>query len=64
MIGLFRQQIFDKALGFCYVKQRINSIPVCKGECRKWHFPKNLSRLDLFITICSINVAEQIALAD
>ena len=40
------------------------SIPKCRGECCKWHFPKNLNRLDLFITLCSITVAEQNALAD
>ncbi len=63
-VNHIRHQIFEKALGFGYVKQCIDSIPVCKGECCKWHFPKNLSRLDLFITICSITVAEQTALAD
>ncbi len=63
-INHIRHQIYEKALGFGYVKQCIDSIPVCKGECCKWHFPKNLSRLDLFITICSITVAEQTALAD
>ena len=63
-VNHIRHQIYEKALGFGYVKQCIDSIPVCKGECCKWHFPKNLSRLDLFITICSITVAEQTALAD
>jgi hypothetical protein len=63
-VNHIRHQIYEKALGFGYVKQCIDSIPTCKGECCKWHFPKNLSRLDLFITICSITVAEQTALAD
>ena len=63
-VNRIRHQIYDKAAGFGYVKLCMDSIPVCKGECCKWHFPKNLSRLDLFITICSITVAEQTALAD
>jgi hypothetical protein len=63
-VNRVRHRIYEKALGFGYVKQCIDSIPVCKGECCKWHFPKNLSRLDLFITVCSITVAEQTALAD
>ena len=53
-VNHIRRQIYEKALGCGYVKQCIDSIPTCKGECCKWHFPKNLSRLDLFITICSI----------
>ena len=27
------------------------SIPICQGECCKWHFPKNLSEVDFFIAI-------------
>jgi hypothetical protein len=63
-VNHIRRQIYEKALGCGYVKQCIDSISVCKGECCKWHFPKNLNRLDLFITLCSITVAEQNALAD
>ncbi len=28
-----------------------SSIPICKGDCCKWHFPKNLNYLDFFISI-------------
>ena len=63
-INHIRHQIYEKALRFGYVKQCMESILICKGECCKWHFPKNLSRLDMFITICSLTVAEQTALAD
>ncbi|NQT70738.1 MAG: hypothetical protein HQ552_14315, partial [Desulfobacteraceae bacterium] len=63
-VNRIRHQIYKKAAGFGYVKQCIDSIPVCKGECCKWHFPKNLSRLDLFITVFSITVAKQTALAE
>ena len=36
-----------------------SSIPICKGECCKWHFPKNLNYLDFFISIFSMT-ADQV----
>ncbi|MCP3900611.1 MAG: hypothetical protein GY707_12950 [Desulfobacteraceae bacterium] len=27
------------------------SISICKGECCKWHFPRNLTHIDFFISI-------------
>ncbi len=63
-VNRIRHRIYDKAAGLGYVKLCMDSIPVCKGECCKWHFPKNLSRPDLFITLCSITMAEQTALTD
>lgn len=36
-----------------------SSIPICKGDCCKWHFPKNLSYLDFFISIFSMT-ADQV----
>jgi hypothetical protein len=63
-INHIRHQIYQEALGFGYVKKCMDSIPVCKGVCCKWHFPKNLGCLDLFITLCSITAAEQTALSD
>jgi len=41
-INGIRYQIYEKAMELGYVKKCINSISVCKGECCKWHFPKNL----------------------
>ena len=63
-INLIRHQIYEKAVGFGYVKKCTDSIPVCKGECCKWHFPKNLGYLDLLIIVCSISTEEQKALKD
>jgi len=63
-INRIRHQIYAKAMRFGYVKKCRDSIPVCKGECCKWHFPKNLSYLDLFIIVCSISTEEQKALKD
>ena len=28
-----------------------SSIPICKGDCCKWHFPQNLNHIDFFISI-------------
>jgi len=59
-----RHGIYKKAAGLGYVERCMDSIPVCKGECCKWHFPKKLDLPDLFITVCSITTGEQTALAD
>lgn len=28
-----------------------SSIPICRGGCCKWHFPRNLTHVDFFIAI-------------
>jgi hypothetical protein len=38
-----------------YTEACKTSIPICKGECCKWHFPKNLSMVDFFIAINSMS---------
>lgn len=63
-INGIRYQIYEKAMELGYVKKCINSISVCKGECCKWHFPKNLSLPDLFITVCGSSSKELTALED
>lgn len=63
-INSIRHQLHEKAMELGYVKKCIDSMPVCKGQCCKWHFPKNLNYLDLFITLCSISSEEQKALED
>lgn len=35
-----------------------SSIPICKGDCCKYHFPKNLNYLDFFIAIFYMNTDE------
>ncbi len=40
------------------------SIPVCKGECCKWHFPKYLNHIDFFIAIFHMAETQQKKLAD
>jgi hypothetical protein len=61
-INRIRHQIFKKAKELGYVEKCIDAIPVCKGDCCKWHFPKNLTYLDLFITVCGSPAEEQTAL--
>ena len=61
-INRIRYQIYKKAKELEYVEKCLDAIPVCKGECCKWHFPKNLTYLDLFITACCISTEEQTAL--
>ena len=63
-INSIRHQLYEKAMELGYVKRCIDAMPVCKGQCCKWHFPKRLNYLDLFITICSISSEEQKALED
>jgi len=38
------------------------SIPTCRGECCKWHFPKNLTSVDFFIAILFMPEEQQAAL--
>ena len=38
------------------------AIGVCKGECCRWHFPKNLTAVDFFISLHYLSPAQQIKL--
>ncbi len=38
------------------------SIPICKGECCKWQYPKNLTHIDFFISIFNLSEKQQTAL--
>jgi len=63
-INGIRYQVYEKAAELGYVKKCITSIPVCKGECCKWHFPKNLGFPDLFIMVYGTSSKELTALED
>ena len=39
------------------------SISTCKGECCKWHFPRDLTHVDFFIAIFYMSDEEQTELA-
>ncbi len=38
------------------------SIPTCRGDCCKWHFPRNLTPVDFFIAIFYMPEEQQVAL--
>jgi hypothetical protein len=46
-----KTQIEEKAKEMGYSDTCKASIPICQGECCKWHFPKNLSEVDFFLAI-------------
>lgn len=46
-----KNNIESKARELGYSQSCQDSISLCNGECCKWHFPKNLTHLDLFIAI-------------
>jgi hypothetical protein len=39
------------------------SIPICGGDCCKWHFPRDLTHVDFFIAILFMPEEQQAALA-
>ena len=39
------------------------SIPTCRGECCKWHFPRKLTHVDFFIAILFMPGEQQAVLA-
>lgn len=39
------------------------SIPTCRGDCCKWHFPRNLTHVDFFIAIFHMPEEQRAALA-
>ncbi|MCP3871612.1 MAG: hypothetical protein GY699_00435 [Desulfobacteraceae bacterium] len=46
-----------------YSKLCKSSILICKGECCKWQFPKNLTYLDFFISIFYMTQKQQAELS-
>ncbi len=50
-IQLLKYQMETIATQRGYSQACKTSIPVCKGDCCKWHFPKKLNHIDFFIAI-------------
>lgn len=40
-----------------------SSIPSCRGECCKWHFPRDLTRVDFFVALFRMSPERRAALA-
>lgn len=47
-----------------YSKACKTYISQCRGECCKWHFPKNLNHIDFFISIFHMPEEQQVILAE
>ncbi|MDY6987693.1 MAG: hypothetical protein SWQ30_06505 [Thermodesulfobacteriota bacterium] len=63
-INSIRHRLHEKAVELGYVKKCTDSMAVCKWQCCRWHFPKDLNHLDLFLTVCGISSEEQQTLED
>ncbi len=46
-----KEEIEEKARSLGYSRACKESIPVCKGACCKWHFPRDLDNVDFFIAV-------------
>lgn len=40
------------------------SIPICKGECCKWHYPRRLTPMDFFIALFHMTQKQQTELSN
>ncbi len=58
-ISRMRHRLYQKAHELGYPAACAKSIPDCKGECCKWHFPANLDSVDLFICISSLSLEKR-----
>ncbi len=47
-----------------YSKVCKQSIPVCKGECCKWQYPKNLTCIDFFISLFNLSEKQKTDLSN
>lgn len=53
-IQRLRERIHQEADRLGYAAACVTTIPDCKGECCKWHYPKNLDRFDFFISVVTL----------
>lgn len=53
-IQRLRELVRQEADRLGYAAACVAAIPDCKGECCKWHFPKNLDRFDFLISVVTL----------
>ncbi len=53
-INRIRDILYRKADELGYTAACADSIPECRGECCKWHFPQNLDCTDFFVMLSAI----------
>ncbi|MDY6953604.1 MAG: hypothetical protein SWE60_19005 [Thermodesulfobacteriota bacterium] len=63
-INRIRHGLYEKAVELGYVKRCIEAMPGCRWQCCKWHFPKSLGEVDLFMMVCSLGSEERKALEE
>ncbi|MEZ4524791.1 MAG: hypothetical protein R2941_02575 [Desulfobacterales bacterium] len=61
-INRIRDILHRKADELGYVSACVRSIPACRGECCKWHFPQNLDCTDFFVMLSAIPQEEHASL--
>ncbi len=59
-----KAEIEDRARGLGYARACKESIPVCKGACCKWHFPKDLNFVDFLAAVHGLPPEARKKLAD
>lgn len=53
-----RSELEDVAVSLGISDACKSSISDCRGECCRWHFPKNLAVVDFLITVCRMRQTE------
>ncbi|MDY6954346.1 MAG: hypothetical protein SWE60_22805 [Thermodesulfobacteriota bacterium] len=59
-----RHGLYEKAVELGYVTKCLEAMPGCRWQCCKWHFPKSLGEVDLFMMVCSLPSEERKALEE
>jgi len=60
-LGGVKRQIEERAAALGYAGRCRRAIPVCRGECCRWHFPRTIDRVDLFIAVAGLSSDEMTA---
>ena len=50
-----KYEIGDRAEKLGYDKACRDAIPVCRGECCRWHFPQNIRTVDFFLALLRLS---------
>ncbi len=54
-----KKQIEIRAATLGYAERCRQAIPVCGGECCRWHFPKALTAVDFFVAVFDMTALER-----
>jgi len=59
-----KEEVEHKAIALGYAQACVKSIPTCRGECCRFHFPKTFSVTDFLAIIGSLTLEEINELSD